>query len=370
VPSTRLTPRATAAAGALVATLVVAPILGSVALAADPTVVVAPGDTLTGIARRTGVTVKRLVQVNGIDDPNRIFIGQVLKLAASEPAVATPAVQGASRRMHVVVAGEHLTRIARRYGVTIAAIVEANGIADPSRIFPGQRLVIPGLAAPARPAPVAPPAPPAASASPARIHVVAPGENLTRIARRYGVTIAAIVEANGIADPSRIFPGQRLTIGAAATATASVPVAKPAIPPQMAAVMLQRGGARRVVAEEAARFDVPVALALAVAWQESGWRQKVMSRAGAIGIMQLIPATGDWVGATMLGAPVDLYDLRSNARAGVRLLRHYLDRYGGSWDLALAAYYQGQTAVDRHGIYPVSVSYIASIRALASVLGG
>jgi soluble lytic murein transglycosylase-like protein len=71
----------------------------------------------------------------------------------------------------------------------------------------------------------------------------------------------------------------------------------------------------------------------------------------------------------MLGAPVDIGDLRHNVRAGVRLLAHYLDRYGGSRDLALAAYYQGQTAVDRHGIYHVSRPYIASILALEKLFG-
>jgi soluble lytic murein transglycosylase-like protein len=86
--------------------------------------------------------------------------------------------------------------------------------------------------------------------------------------------------------------------------------------------------------------------------------------------MQLLPATGEWVGEAMLGAPVDIGDLRQNVRAGVRLLAHYLDRYDGNRDLALAAYYQGQTAVDRHGIYPVSRPYIASILALEELFGG
>ena len=56
-------------------------------------------------------------------------------------------------------------------------------------------------------------------------------------------------------------------------------------------------------------------------------------------------------------------DERQNIRVGVRLLRHYLDRYDGSLDLTLAAYYQGQTAADHHGVYEVTRPYIASIRA-------
>ena len=66
---------------------------------------------------------------------------------------------------------------------------------------------------------------------------------------------------------------------------------------------------------------------------------------------------------------IDLYDARSNVQAGVVLLRHYLDRYHGDRTLALAAYYQGQTAADRHGVYQVTRPYIASILALEKLFG-
>ncbi|MDP9467445.1 MAG: lytic transglycosylase domain-containing protein, partial [Chloroflexota bacterium] len=65
--------------------------------------------------------------------------------------------------------------------------------------------------------------------------------------------------------------------------------------------------------------------------------------------------------------PVDAHDLDDNVRAGVRLLAHYLERYGGNRDLVLAAYYQGQTAADRHGVYRVTRPYIASILALEEI---
>ena len=95
-----------------------------------------------------------------------------------------------------------------------------------------------------------------------------------------------------------------------------------------------------------------------------------MSHAGAVGVMQLMPATAEWVGETMLHRRVAIHEARSNIAAGVRLLGHYLHRYGGNRDLVLAAYYQGQRAVDRFGIYPVSRPYIASIRRLEQLFGG
>jgi soluble lytic murein transglycosylase-like protein len=138
----------------------------------------------------------------------------------------------------------------------------------------------------------------------------------------------------------------------------------------MAAAVARRDEIRRLIVAESDRFEVPPALALAVAWQESGWRQNVVSHAGAIGVMQLLPSTAEWVSATMLHEPVDVHHARGNVRAGVRLLAHYLARYDSNVDLALAAYYQGQTGTDRHGIYPVTRGYIEAIRALERLFGG
>lgn len=292
-------PTLASAAASIATALVVAPILATVAIGADE-VVVRSGDTLTAIARRHDLTIERLVELNGLRDPNRIFAGQRLRLEpAAAPAAPAPASPAAAPRTHIVRAGEHLTGIARHYGVTIAAITTANRIADPSRIYAGQRLAIPGDGAPA-----------------------------------------------------------------------AAPAPSSAMPASMAALIAERDAVRRLIVEEAQRFGVPAALALAVAWQESGWRQDAVSRAGAVGVMQLLPATGEWVGEAMLGTPVDIRDARQNVRAGVRLLAHYLHRYDGNRDLVLAAYYQGQTAADRHGVYPVSRPYIASIKVLEALFGG
>jgi soluble lytic murein transglycosylase-like protein len=214
-------------------------------------------------------------------------------------------------------------------------------------------------------------APPAAAPAAARVHVIARGENLTRIAKHYGVTVAAIVQANGIANPSRIFGGQRLTIPGVAAAPAAQAAAPPgSMPAWMAGKVAERDAVRQLIVEEANRYGVPVPFALAVAWQESGWQQGVVSSAGAVGVMQLMPSTAVWVGEAMLGEPVVIDDTRHNVRGGVRLLKHYLDRYEGDRDRVLAAYYQGQVAVDRHGIYPVSRPYITSIKTLERLFGG
>jgi LysM repeat protein len=261
-----------------------------------------------------------------------------LPVAASDPVV-------------VVQPGDTLSEIGVKYGVTVAQLRALNGIADPDRIYAGQRLRLTSLATTVTTAPT--------PAGGDLVHIVVRGQTLTGIARQYGSTIAAIATANGIANPSYLRVGQRLTIPGVTSASAAA-----SAPAGIAALVAARGEIGAIIRAEAQSQGVPEALALAVAWHESGWRAAAVSRAGAVGVMQLTPATGDWVASTMLGHPVDLYDARSNVQAGVALLRHYLDRYGGDRNLVLAAYYQGQTAADRHGVFRVTRPYIASILAL------
>ena len=357
-------PRLLALVAALATAIVASPLVQASVLAADPTVVVQPGDSLTAISRRTGVPIARLVELNRLADPNRIYAGQRLRIGRAAASSPSPT---RAQRVHVVNRGSTVWALARFYGVTVSSIVEANGIGKPRLIFAGQRLVIPGARAP-RPSGGPATRPATAPREPSAVHVVARGEHLTGIAARYGVTVDAIVRANGIANPSRIFAGQRLAIPGA-RAPQSAP-AEYSVPASMAQVMARRDGVRRMIVHAADTYGVPRAFALAVAWQESGWQQGVVSHAGAVGVMQLMPGTATWVGEAMLGRPVRIHDARSNIHAGVRLLRHYLDRYDGNRDLVLAAYYQGQRAVDRHGIYSVSLPYIASIRHLERLFGG
>ena len=89
---------------------------------------------------------------------------------------------------------------------------------------------------------------------------------------------------------------------------------------------------------------------LAVAWQESGWQAEAVSSAGAVGLMQLMPATADWVAGSMLHEAPAITDAQWNARAGVRLLAHYLARYQGDKARTLAAYLQGMGSVDSVGV--------------------
>jgi len=143
-------------------------------------------------------------------------------LIAAQVALCVAPVQAApppeSTVVHVVRLGETLSLIARRYNTTVRAIAELNSILNPNLIHVGQRLIIPsaGDSAPSLRQPFTSTglstSDVAQDTAPTQIHVVQPGETLTRIALRYGTTISAIVAASDLANPSLIFVGQRLVI--------------------------------------------------------------------------------------------------------------------------------------------------------------
>jgi LysM repeat protein len=128
-----------------------------------------------------------------------ITADEVMGVLRDKPARQPPA--AAAGGVYVVHPGDTLGAIAAAHRVSVASIVGANGLADPNFISPGQRLTIPGSA----------PAPTSISTG-GRTHTVQPGETLFGIAGRYGTTVDAIAQANGIADPNFIIAGGQLVI--------------------------------------------------------------------------------------------------------------------------------------------------------------
>ena len=104
-------------------------------------------------------------------------------------------------------------------------------------------------------------------------------------------------------------------------------------------------GVYKPIAEAAARkFDIPVDLFNRLVQQESNWKPKAISKAGAIGLAQLMPIT-----AKLLD--VDPYDPAQNLEGGARYLRQQYNKFS-SWRLALAAYNAGPDAVEKYGGVP------------------
>jgi murein DD-endopeptidase MepM/ murein hydrolase activator NlpD len=180
--------------------------------------VVAPGETLSGIASRYGTSSRALASANGISDPNLVRIGARLTVPAGSGSGG-----GGAAGSHTVASGDTLGGIASRFGTSIGAIVSANSLSDPNLIRIGQRLVIPAggsgggggsAAASAGAGGYA-----ATGGSDGRTgvsgtHTVASGESLTSIARRYGVPTDALAAANGIPRPWNLYAGARLFLSA------------------------------------------------------------------------------------------------------------------------------------------------------------
>ena len=154
--------------------------------------VVQRGETLYSIARHYGSSVSAIAAANGITNVNRITVGQRLVIPTGSPGTTPPG------SVYVVRPGDTLYSIARRLGVTVQALVNVNHIANPNRIYAGQRLIVPsdGGHTPA----------------PGTYYRVQRGDTLYSIAWRYGVTVWAIVHANGLANPNLIYAGQVLFI--------------------------------------------------------------------------------------------------------------------------------------------------------------
>lgn len=262
----------------------------SVALAGSAHYVVRPGDTLGGIALATGSSVADLQRVNDLGDPDRIVVGRALQVGGGS---SPPATADESGSVHVVAVGETLLGLAVRYGSSAGAIAQANAVANPNLIRSGQRLTIPGRAAPAR------------------------------------------GTAGGTPAGGPVGGGARDDIGA-------------------------------LLESISQRYSMNPAFVKAVAWQESGWNPQAVSSASAVGVMQVLPSTGQFVGDHLVGRSLDLHDPADNIEAGVAFLRYLYRLTDGDVDHTLAGYYQGLRSVAENGMYDDTRRYADNVKALRS----
>lgn len=304
---------------------------------------VRPGDTLSAIAQRANVSIQALAAANHITNINLIQVGRVLLI----PEAAAPTVSYQSH-WYKVRWGDTLTGIGARYGVSVATLQALNPRLG-QYLITGQWLKVCGAC-------VASAASAPAASSQAVIYIVRPGDTLSSIAARYGVSMSSLVASNRIANVNLVRSGARLAIpGGGSTPTY--------------ASTYDPWNARSVLAEYADYYGVPRALAYAVAWQESGFNQSAISQTGAIGVMQVEPYTGITIDR-LLGRSLNLYNITDNIQAGVYWLSHLIAYYGGNERLAVAAYYQGTRSVDRRGFFGDTVRYVDDVFSLTAQFGG
>jgi LysM repeat protein len=195
---------------------------------------VVAGDSLSAIASRHGVRLSALLDVNRLELSSVIMPGRVLQLpaGASAPAAPTASTAPGAAGSYTVVAGDALSRIASRHGVTVNALMEVNGLQLTSVILPGQSLRLPAGATPTSGgAASGSTAPGAAAATTAGTYTVAAGDSLSGIASRNGVSLTELLRVNGLRVSSLILPGRVLHLPQGATPSPVAPAAAPAATP-------------------------------------------------------------------------------------------------------------------------------------------
>ena len=158
-------------------------------------VVVKRGETLSEIADRYGTSVNRLMEMNGLRDANDLWAGSRIKVPGN-------VYSGGGSGNYTVKAGETLSEIADRYGTSVDRLVRLNGLRDANDLWAGSRIQVPGASARPR----------VAVNKNAKTHQVQPGESLSAIADRYGVSMQRLIAINGISNPNQVMAGSTLVL--------------------------------------------------------------------------------------------------------------------------------------------------------------
>jgi len=235
-------------------------------------------------------------------------------------AVLVGTAGGAEAGSHRVRPGDTLSSIAGRYKTSITRLVRMNRIKDPNMIVVGQRLRVPG------------------GGPGTRTHTVRSGETLSSIASRYGSSIERIAKINKISDVNFISIGQRLKVPGSRSPAGRAPTGSPGSPSVSAALERQ-----------ARDHGLDVSLVKALAWLESGWKQRAVSSAGARGVMQVMPGTARYINQVLGGGGhrrLRFRNMDDNVHLGVMYLRHMLEIMP-TQNKALAAYFSGPGNVKR-----------------------
>jgi LysM repeat protein len=318
------------------------------------TVEVLPGQTLSQLAEAYGTTVSTLTATNDIANPNLIVVGTFLVVpsatgattssstpsggpsavaAPSSPSAATTSATTSDGTSVLVSAGDNLSSIAARYGTTVAALAQANGISDPNLIIAGTRLVVPVAGAPT-------PSSAAGAASTAATSSTGAAAPTTT------TTTTAAAAGTGAAAASSVTNG---------TAAGGLPSALVDDPTKLAL--------QPIFSYWAGKFGLPSSLLEAMCWWESGWQSGVTSVTGAQGIGQLEPATVSAMQSQIGTWHLAAYTSTDNIEMAAAYLHDLMVDTGGTPGLALASYYQGLASVEKIGLLPSTEQYVGGIEA-------
>jgi LysM repeat protein len=361
--------------------------------------VVGPGESLSSIAAQDGLSVAAVAAANGLSPDTQLQAGSTIQIPPQGASVVAPSTteetgeagstavpaSTSTSGAYVVQAGDTLSAIAARSGVSVDALAAANGLNPNSFLLTGTVLHLAGSGSSGTAVPVSDTTSGSGSGG---SYVVQAGDTLSAIAARAGESVNALAAANGL-DPNKFLitgtvlsvpsgsgSGQAVDVSmssADSSAASSQPVGAPAqgVPTDPPYPTPERVTASEVGSVAAAN-GVPSSLADAIAWQESGFNNDLVSSADARGVMQILPGTWDWIQHSLDtgGPPLAPASAADNVRGGVLLLHSLLGSTGGDEAMAAAGYYQGLPSVVQNGVYPSTQNYVNSVLALESQFGG
>jgi soluble lytic murein transglycosylase-like protein len=285
----------------------------------------------------------------------------------SSPGTASaPAATGGGG--YRVAPGDTLTAIADRQGVSLGALTAANGLKLDSWVIQGTTLRLPAPGS----APAAPALAQAAQAAPEAMgaYKVRAGDTLSGLAAAARVPPAQMAYMNGLNPTSQLVAGTILKLPTGAAINTTTPAPARTIVPQAAPMASPGRVSAGQVGTLAAQSGAPSSLAAAIAWQESGFNNAMISPANARGVMQVMPGTWSWVQANLSSSRLDPTSPTDNVKAGSLYLAHLLRETSGDPSLAAAGYYQGLSSVRRIGMLPETRRYVANVLALRARFGG
>jgi LysM repeat protein len=338
---------------------------------------VQPGETLWSIAAANNLTTRTVAAYNGLSEDAQVVLGSTINVPTeaegyaalqqagavqTDPAAAPAPASGGG---YTVQRGDTLSSIAAQAGVSVDALAAANGLDPNGLLIEGTVLNGGGGAAQA--------AAPGEAPEPMGGYTVRRGDTLSALAAQSGVSVDAMAAMNGLDPNGVLVEGTvlKLPTGAAAPPQADEPapegVVVPAADPAPTPGFVSAADVQNV----ANAHGVSPSLAAAIAYQESGFNNAMVSPANARGVMQVMPGTWDYVQENLAGGQtLDPSSPTDNVHAGVMYLKRLLTDAGGDENAAIAGYYQGLRSVQERGMFDDTQQYVANVQALRSQFGG
>ena len=219
-------------------------------------------------------------------------------------------------------------------------------------------------------------------------YTVRPGDSLWAIATSHHLTVAELASANNMNPYGVLLIGRHLVIPTRNAVAASVrtsggsPLTGRTMPvstycarvsegsgtwgrlPSELAASPSRLALRPIFYHWAAHYGLSESLLEAVAWQESGWQENTISSTGARGVGQIMPSTGAFIQAFLVGQPLNVNSVSDNIRMSAAFLTYLTRVEGDSRCATIAAYYEGPLNLSTIGVLPDTQQYVADVEAL------